>query len=90
MALDPSPTQIFCQGCGAAWPASGPISEYPFLRFEPNPTLHPNQENTLGEIVAAGATLLSCPKDPIPDLDRAMRSGSDRNTAGDETDSRRG
>lgn len=76
-----------CQNCGAQWvaPEDG---NYPFLRFVTDPVLHSHREISLLDIFQADATILRCPKCPIPELDQAMYKGDNRYTAGDETEPR--
>lgn len=86
-----------CSTCGAMW-TQNDLAGYPALHFVTSPPLNEFQENTLNEVILAGAALMSCPKcykwidSRLPDqvdlrrqgLNEAMYRGDDRNTAGDE------
>lgn len=94
---------LICQSCQAVWESTELSIDVVFLRFDTNPALHEQQENTLQEIFDAGAEITSCPKCPIEDstspdqprsaggtttgLNEDMHKGSNRRTAGDEDQS---
>ena len=73
---------IICQKCGASWSDSddSPETEFQALLFSTpsNPT---GSYLTVEEIIATGESMLSCPKDPIPALDRAMADKGQSSTS---------
>lgn len=76
---------MICGTCGKYWSQNSHASGYHFS----SASLPKGSYTTPAAIFNIGEEILTCGSDPIPEIDEAMKTGSNRKTAGDETDPRR-
>lgn len=76
---------MICRTCGKVWSETSTVTGYHFS----SASLPKGSYTSPFNINALGEEILTCGSDPMPEVDEAMYSGSDRRKAGDETDPRR-
>lgn len=64
---------INCKTCGAEWSDDDPQVAIYTARLFSTPSNSIGSYLSVGQIIASGENLLTCPKDPQPELDAAIQ-----------------